>query len=216
MDGYRTLKGYGEQEIVIKKSRFISCAKPITEESEAVTFIQEIRKRFPDASHHCYAYIIGKNSGIMRYSDDGEPSGTAGIPMLEVLKMRQIVDAVVVVTRYFGGTLLGAGGLVRAYTQGCSEGINKAEVVMMEKSLTMTIQVPYFLWDKTQYEMGRQPVQVLETDYSEEVLATFLIREKDLSTFEKALTNWSEGKLTARPVKEGYQAWSVAEEPVNP
>ena len=208
---YQTLKTYGEAEIIIKKSRFIGRAKPVETEEEAIAFIQGLRKKYPEATHHCYAYIIGKNSGIMRYSDDGEPSGTAGIPILEVLKMRQVVNAVVVVTRFFGGVLLGAGGLVRAYTQGCVEAIKGAQVVVMEKSLTMAMDVPYSLWDKVQYEMGRQRVQIQQVNYAEQVECTFLIREEDLPAFAKVLANWTEGKVEAVALEEGFEPWELME-----
>ncbi len=207
MSTYKTLKDFGEKEIIIKKSRFIGRALPVSTEEEALAFIQKIRKTYPTATHHCYAYIIGKNSGIMRYSDDGEPSGTAGIPMMEVLKMRQTVNVVVVVTRFFGGVLLGAGGLVRAYTQGCTEALNAAEIVVMEKSLKAAIDLPYGLWDKVQYEMGKEPVEVAEVDYGEQVTCYFHIRERDLKAFEKALTRWSEGTLKVEELEEAYLPW---------
>lgn len=211
MNSYKTLKSYGEKEIIIKKSRFIGRAKPVDTQEEAVAFIDSLRKKYPDATHHCYAYVIGENSGIMRYSDDGEPSGTAGIPILEVLKMRQVVNAVVVVTRYFGGTLLGAGGLVRAYTQGCGEALEAAQVAVMEKSLVLTIAVPYSLWDKIQYEMGKQPVEIETVLYEAQVTCRFSIREKDMAGFNQALAIWSDGSLMADVLEEKYIPWPEAD-----
>ncbi len=207
MPSYKTLKGYGEKEIIIKKSRFIGRAMPVTTQEEAIGFINSLRKRYPDATHHCYAYVIGQNSGIMRYSDDGEPGGTAGIPMMEVLKMRQVVNVAVVVTRYFGGVMLGAGGLVRAYTQGCVEALEAAQVVIMEKSFQMVLTVPYNQWDKIQYEISKEPVQINQVLYEAQVTCHFSIREKDLPAFEKALSTWSEGSLKAQATEEGYIAW---------
>lgn len=118
---YTTLAGYGEDEFVEKRSRFIGYAAPVSTEAEAVAFVNSIRERHREATHNVYAYIL-REGQIKRYSDDGEPQGTAGIPVLDVLQKAGIVDAVVVVTRYFGGTLLGAGGLVRAYTEGAAIG----------------------------------------------------------------------------------------------
>ena len=207
MNSYKTLKEYGEKEIVIKKSRFIGKAMPVETPEEAIEFINGLRKKYPDATHHCYAYIIGENSGIMRYSDDGEPGGTAGIPMMEVLKMRQIVNAVVVVTRYFGGVMLGAGGLVRAYTQGCVEALTAAKVAVMEKSLCLSIKVPYGLWDKVQYEMGKEPVEMVEVLYEAQVTCRFHIRQKDFAAFEAALALWSDGSLNAEVEDEKYLPW---------
>ena len=118
MNPYRTLRQSASDEFIINKSRFIGYAAPCETEAEALAFLQSIRTKHKDATHNCYAYIIGQNAGIMRYSDDGEPGGTAGLPMMEVLKHQGVVNCCCVVTRYFGGVLLGAGGLVRAYTQG--------------------------------------------------------------------------------------------------
>ena len=115
MNPYRTLRQSASDEFVINKSRFIGYAAPCETEAEALAFLQSIRTKHKDATHNCYAYIIGQNAGIMRYSDDGEPGGTAGLPMMEVLKHQGVVNCCCVVTRYFGGVLLGAGGLVRAY-----------------------------------------------------------------------------------------------------
>ena len=116
---YKTLLTRASDEFIINKSRFIGYGAPAASEEEALGFLADVRSAHKDASHHCYAYIIGANMGVMRYSDDGEPGGTAGMPIIEVMKARQITNACVVVVRYFGGVLLGAGGLTRAYSQGC-------------------------------------------------------------------------------------------------
>ena len=124
MKPYKTVRQAASDEFIINKSRFIGYASPAEAEEEALAFLQSIRQKHKDANHNCYAYVIGLNAGIMRYNDDGEPGGTAGLPIMEVLKARGVVNVCVVVTRYFGGILLGAGGLVRAYTQGVR---NRAE-----------------------------------------------------------------------------------------
>ena len=130
---YKTLRAENSAEFVINKSRFIGYGCPCETEEEALAFLARIRQKHKDATHNCYAYIIGLNSGIMRYSDDGEPGGTAGMPIIEVMKARGVVNCAVVVTRYFGGILLGAGGLVRAYAQGSKAALDAAGVVVMEK-----------------------------------------------------------------------------------
>ncbi|MFQ9448390.1 MAG: IMPACT family protein [Christensenellales bacterium] len=131
---YKTLREENSAEFIINKSRFIGYGCPCETEEEALAFLARIRQKHKDATHNCYAYIIGLNSGIMRYSDDGEPGGTAGMPIIEVMKARGVVNCAVVVTRYFGGILLGAGGLVRAYAQGSKTALDAAGVVVMEKA----------------------------------------------------------------------------------
>ena len=120
---YKTLLRRDQDEFIINKSRFIGYGCPCETEEEALAFLKQIREKHADATHNCYAYIIGANMGIMRYSDDGEPGGTAGLPIIEVMKARGVTNCCVVVTRYFGGILLGAGGLVRAYSQGSATAI---------------------------------------------------------------------------------------------
>ena len=123
---YRTVRQAASDEFIVNKSLFIGHAAPCETEEAALQFLRKIRDEYRDATHNCYAYVIGENAGIMRYSDDGEPGGTAGLPMMEVLKQRGVVNCCVVVTRYFGGVLLGAGGLVRAYTKGCAIALDAA------------------------------------------------------------------------------------------
>ena len=139
MSTYKTLHEFGMDEIIIEKSTFIGYAKPIKTEEEAIEFVNEIKKKHKDATHNVWAYTVGKTMNIQRYSDDGEPQGTAGIPTLEVIKKEDLRDVVVVVTRYFGGVKLGAGGLVRAYTKGAKIGIDAAKVIekVMYKKLEL-------------------------------------------------------------------------------
>ena len=132
INAYITVARSSREETVINKSRFIGYAAPCISESEALAFLQSVREEHKTATHHCYAYIIGENSGIMRYSDDGEPGGTAGLPMMDVIRARNIVNCCVVVVRYFGGTLLGTGGLVRAYSQSAQSALNAAGIIRME------------------------------------------------------------------------------------
>lgn len=142
MSEYNTIAGFGRAEISIKRSRFIGSADFVTEEEDAIAFIQRIRTEFPDAKHNVYAYLL-RNGSKTRYSDDKEPQGTAGMPILEVLKKNAISDAVVVVTRYFGGILLGTGGLARAYTEAACDALTAATRVLRRRAKVYSFQCPY-------------------------------------------------------------------------
>ena len=192
---YRTLRCSASDEFIVNKSRFIGYAAPCETEAEALAFLQQIRQKHKDASHNCYAYVIGANRGIMRYSDDGEPGGTAGLPIMEVIKARDIVNCCVVVTRYFGGVLLGAGGLVRAYTQGCAIALTAARPVIMEPSRQYLCEVSYSLWDKVQYAMKSLPVQVLPAEFGTAVTFGLLVRSTDADAVLQSLTQTTEGRF---------------------
>ena len=139
---------------------------------QALAFLKRIREEYRDATHNCYAYVIGENAGIMRYSDDGEPGGTAGLPMMEVLKARGVVNLCVVVTRYFGGILLGAGGLVRAYSHSCALALDAAQVSIMELTQRVLFDVPYPLWDKFSYALQSLPCILEPVSYTHLTLPT--------------------------------------------
>ena len=143
MKPYKTLLRAASDEFVVNKSRFIGHGCPCETEEAALAFLAGIRARHKDATHNCYAYIVGANMGIMRYSDDGEPGGTAGMPIIEVMKARGVTNCAVVVTRYFGGILLGAGGLVRAYSQGAAAALNACGVGVMHPTARYLLEVPY-------------------------------------------------------------------------
>lgn len=166
---YKTLHEFGMDEIIIEKSTFIGYAKPIKTEEEAIEFINEIKKKHKDATHNVWAYTIGKNMNIQRYSDDGEPQGTAGIPTLEVIKKENLKDVVVVVTRYFGGVKLGAGGLVRAYTKGAKIGIDAAKVIEKVMYKEVKIKIDYNQLGKVQNEIMNMNYFVKDTIYEEKV-----------------------------------------------
>ena len=185
---YKTLRQAASDEFIVNKSRFIGWAAPCETEEEALAFLRSIREQHKDATHNCYAYVIGQNAGIMRYSDDGEPGGTAGLPMMEVIKVRGVVNCCVVVTRYFGGVLLGAGGLVRAYSHGCALALNAAQVVKMELSRRILLDVPYPLWDRVSHALKFLPQRTETTQFGASVEATLLIREKDMAAVTEKLT----------------------------
>jgi len=148
---YRTVKQYGETEIVIQKSRFIAYVNRVESEEEATAFVQEIARRNWDATHNCYAWVVGHGGEVQRSSDDGEPAGTAGRPILEVIRARELVDTAVVVTRYFGGIKLGTGGLVRAYSQSASAGLDAAGTVIRQLHRAMEVTLDYSWMGKVEH-----------------------------------------------------------------
>jgi len=166
---YATVRSFGSDEIVIKKSRFIGYAKPAETEEEAVAFIEEIKKKHWDATHNCSAYRIGERDQFQKALDDGEPSGTAGKPILEVIKNRGLKNVVVVVTRYFGGIMLGAGGLVRAYTDGAVVGIDAAEQIVNVLHREIVVDVDYTWYGKLENELRGRGFRVGEVAFTDRV-----------------------------------------------
>lgn len=184
----------GENEITEKKSRFIAALLPVKSEEEALLFIESMKKKYRDAAHNCYAYVIGDQHQITRCSDDGEPSGTAGKPMLDVLLGEDIHDIAVVVTRYFGGTLLGTGGLIRAYTGAVKAGLNNCKIVMKCPGKKYTIQTDYNGLGKLQYLISQMELILLDTSYMDMVLITVLVPEEVCAAFAKKVTEVTAGK----------------------
>lgn len=205
---YKTLREAATDEYIIHKSRFLCHAAPVQTEEAALAFLNEKRRQYRDATHNCYAYVIGQNAGIMRYSDDGEPGGTAGMPMMEVLKAQGVVDCCVVVTRYFGGILLGAGGLVRAYSHSCALAVKKASVVVMLPSERWLIDVPYPMWDKVSHTLAALPVQTEQTEFLTSVQATLLIRQRDAQDIMSQLTQETNARMDSLLLDELYAAWN--------
>jgi uncharacterized YigZ family protein len=191
---YRTIHGYGEETIIIKKSKFIGYAMPVTSEEEAVAFIEEIRKKHWDATHNCYAYQIGYHDEIQKSSDDGEPSGTAGKPILEVIKKERLKNVVVVVTRYFGGIMLGAGGLVRAYGQTAALGLKAAGIVTRLLCNQVHISIDYTWLGKVEHEMRAHQFFIHHIDYAERVHVTAWVPVDDTDRLVKLLTNATSGR----------------------
>ena len=209
IDSYITVREEASDEVVIMKSRFIGYAAPCETEEDALAFLRRIKEKHRDARHHCYAYVIGLNAGVMRYSDDGEPGGTAGLPMMDVLKNAGAVNCCVVVVRYFGGVLLGTGGLVRAYTLGCKIALEAAGLVRMELSDILRCRISYPLWNSVQYAVQKLPVQLGDTVYAEDVAFVLIVRKKDSEATVLQLRNLSDGKMTCEPVSEEYKAWDL-------
>ncbi len=192
--GYKTLRQAGAEKIIIKKSEFIGEGSPAADEAAALSFLQQIKQKYKDANHHCFAYVIGRNAGIIRYSDDGEPGGTAGQPILSVLRARGVVNACVVVTRYFGGVLLGASGLVRAYTAGAAAALSACGVVQMEDSVRFWAGVDYPLWGRVDFYLKTAPVLREEVDFGTTVTATLVARERDFDEVCKDIVRVTDGQ----------------------
>lgn len=186
---YKTLHEFGMDEIIIEKSRFIGYAKPIKTEEEAIEFVNEIKKKHKDATHNVWAYTLGKSMNIQRYSDGGEPQGTAGIPTLEVIKKEDLRDVVVVVTRYFGGVKLGAGGLVRAYTKGAKVGIDAGKVVSKVLYKDVRIKIDYNQLGKVQNEIMNMNYFIKDTIYEDNVVLVIYSRENEVSDLISKITD---------------------------
>lgn len=215
MTSYKTVRQAACDEYIINKSRFIGHARPCQTEEEALAFIRKVREEYRDATHNCYAYVIGENAGIMRYSDDGEPGGTAGMPMMEVLKARDVVNCCVVVTRYFGGILLGAGGLVRAYSHSCAIALDAAQIAIMEKSSRVLFDVPYPLWDRFTHAIKKLPVILTSSEFQTSVEAILLIRQRNLEETYLSISTISDGKIDHLEIEELFYPWPASQDDVS-
>lgn len=209
LTSYYTVKNEGENEIVIQKSRFIAHVKRTPTEEEAQAFIQSIKKRHASATHNCSAYLIGEQDLIQKANDDGEPSGTAGVPMLEVLKKRKLKDTTVVVTRYFGGIKLGAGGLIRAYGQSVSEGLNATGIVERKLMTKITTQIDYTLLGKVENEIRTSNYLLDEIAYLENVQVRTLVESGMEDSFTEWMTNIANGQATITMGEQLYKEYDV-------
>ena len=183
----------GQGEITEKKSRFIATVRPVESEDEAVSFINETKKKYWDARHNCSAFVIGKRQELTRCSDDGEPAGTAGRPMLDVLLKENIHNAAVVVTRYFGGVLLGTGGLVRAYLQATKAGLSASEIIEKKDGAVLFIRTDYTGIGRLQYLFAQEKITVMDTAYEADVLVKAVIPENDKKRIEKTIIEQTNG-----------------------
>ena len=191
---YRMVLEGGQAELVEKKSRFIANVRPVESEAEAVAFIDEMKKKYWDARHNCSAFVIGTKAELTRCSDDGEPSGTAGRPMLEVLLGEGVRNVAVVVTRYFGGTLLGTGGLVRAYTESAREGISHSQIITKIYGFKLNLTTDYTGLGKIQYLLGQRGLTILDSVYTEKVDLTVLIPKEEESKLIAEITEATNGQ----------------------
>ncbi|WP_409295747.1 YigZ family protein [Peribacillus sp. SCS-26] len=202
---YLTVKGYGEREIVIQKSRFIAYVERAETEEAAQEFIASIKKKHSDANHNCSAYLIGENNLIQKANDDGEPSGTAGVPMLEVLKKKNLKDTVVVVTRYFGGIKLGAGGLIRAYGKSVTEGLDASGIVERRLMRVMHTSVDYTWLGKLENELRSSIYTLKEIKYSEAVEIEAFAEESEAHAFTEWMTELTNGQAQITEGEVLYQ-----------
>lgn len=201
---YKTLYRGGTGEIEEKKSRFIADIRPAESEEEARSFVEEISKKYWDARHHCYAYIIGEGAEIARASDDGEPSRTAGIPMLDVLRGEELCYAAAVVTRYFGGTLLGTGGLVRAYSEAVRAGLANAEIITKVHGKHILLSADYSDLGGALRILEARNIKVQNTEYAERVLVDAAAPFADFEKLGADITERSGGRIA---IQEGAECW---------
>lgn len=211
---YRTVYKGGEGEITEKKSRFIATVSPASSEEEALLFIESMRKKYWDARHNCFAYVIGKRGELKRFSDDGEPGGTAGKPILEVITGEGLCNAAIVVTRYFGGTLLGTGGLVRAYTAASKEGLASSVIVTKILGVRLHIMTDYNGLGKIQYILGQRGLKILESVYTDKVELTVLVPVNELSVISNEITEGTSGQAVLEEAGRCYFAEIDGKQPV--
>lgn len=201
---YKILFEGGIGEITEKKSRFIAATLPVESEEEAAAFIESKRKKYWDASHNCFAYVIGEQNQIQRCSDDGEPAQTAGRPMLDVLLGEEIHNICVVVTRYFGGTLLGTGGLVRAYSGAVKEGLKQSTIMEKCPGKQLEITTDYNGIGKIQYLLAQRNITALNTEYTEQVLVTLLVPLAQVDDLKAEITEATSGRAGIEEIKDDF------------
>ena len=200
--GYVTVSEYGVDEFVEKKSRFIGYARPVSDADEAMEFVKEIKKKHNDARHNCFAYSL--KDGSLRYSDDGEPQGTAGQPILDVLVRSGVTDCVVVVTRYFGGVLLGTGGLTRAYTEGAKIAINAAKPVEMIKAKLVAFNCDYSIYGSIQTLLAKHGATIDNSDFQEDIHLEILVLPSDFKSLCDDICELSAGKIIITEKSEKF------------
>ena len=210
MEEYLVPTGFGEDAFIEKKSRFIGRVWLVESEEEALNRIQQMKKQHYDATHNCWAYIL--RDGPVRFSDDGEPGGTAGMPMLQVLQREELYNVVCVVTRYFGGILLGAGGLVRAYTKGAKIAVDAAGKSIKRVWIAFYVPCPYPFYERVKLLIASYDGVIRKTDFGAEVELEVLVPEKNGVPFLEALTDLSAGTVEAMELGQEYRAFPVERE----
>lgn len=197
----------GEGELIEKKSRFIATVRPVESEEEALEFIAAMKKKYWNATHNCSAFVVGENQELQRCSDDGEPQGTAGRPMLDVLLGEEIHNAAVVVTRYFGGTLLGTGGLVRAYSKSVQEGLKASKIIEKKTGALLRIRTDYNGIGKIQYLLGQRGLTITNSEYTDIVIVETLAPQEQVGELREAVTEATNGRaefLKEEPVRFAF------------
>lgn len=206
MERYRTIKNQAADEFVERRSRFIGHAKPVQTEEEAISFIQELKSKHWDANHNVYAYIL-REGNISRYSDDGEPQGTAGVPVLEVIRKSGVCDAVVVVTRYFGGILLGAGGLVRAYSHGAKLALDAAGIVTMRLCDLCQCRCDYNQYGRVSAVVASAGGSIQDTEFTDTVTLQFILPQEDTPRLQKLLLDATSGSVSLQVCDTLFQEY---------
>ena len=206
LERYKTVYQGKSGEIIEKKSRFIATVRLVETEEEALSFIEEMKKKYWNATHNCFAYVIGEHRETVRCSDDGEPSGTAGKPMLDVLLGEEMYNTAVVVTRYFGGTLLGTGGLVRAYSKAVQEGLAQSSIIVKQYGAILKIETDYNGLGKIQYLIGERKIPVLDSEYTDKVQIRVILPEKETDRFVRELTEATNGRVKTEIIEKLYYA----------
>ncbi|KXZ39405.1 uncharacterized protein, YigZ family [Alkalithermobacter thermoalcaliphilus JW-YL-7 = DSM 7308] len=201
---YKTIKEFGCNEVIIEKSRFIGYAKPVESEEEAINFVNEIKEKHKDATHNVWAYVVGMNMQIQRYSDDGEPTGTAGIPTLEVIKKEGLTNVAVVVTRYFGGIKLGAGGLIRAYTKGAKIGLEAGKIINRVLFRDIRFKVDYNLLGKVQNEILNLDYIIKQVLYEDTVTIVVYSKLDRIESLKEKIVDLTNGKVEIQEKDEFY------------
>lgn len=203
MQEYKTVEKEASDFFIEKKSKFIGYAKPVKTQEDALEFISKIKSKHWDATHNVYAYVLRENN-IQRYSDDGEPSGTAGVPVLDVMLKESLVDVCVVATRYFGGTLLGAGGLVRAYSHTSKIALDAAGIITMAQCSIMSAEVDYSFYDRLNILLSDFSVVILNTSFSDKVCVEFSVKENIVDLLNAKLIDVSNGKYALKFLRSEF------------
>ncbi len=201
---YKSLRKNAQKEIVIEKSTFIGTAQMVENEEQALEFIQAMKKKYYDATHNVYAYVLGDDNNIQRFSDDGEPSGTAGIPVLEVLKKNELRNICIVVTRYFGGIKLGKGGLVRAYGKGAVAALEASEIIWRRLYQVVEVNVDYTLLGMMQNQLKLAEYQIKNIRYDEMVHLEVYVLDSKTADFQNKVIDWCNGKVESKIIAEEY------------
>ena len=210
-DVYKTIREQSESMLIEKKSKFIASVKPVDNEQDAIDFVNEIRSLYPDATHNVYAYVIDENN-IFRYSDDGEPSGTAGMPVLDAIRKSGIVDAAVVVTRYFGGTLLGTGGLVHTYGASAKQGLTASGIVIRQLCDIISVQVDYTLLGKMQHEIMSKGYILEDTVYEDNVSFIIACPVNESERVIAEITDMTNARAVCEKIDKKYVDMEAKEE----
>lgn len=203
MQEYKTVEKEASDFFIEKRSKFIGYAKPVKTQEDALEFISEIKSKHWDATHNVYAYVLRENN-IQRYSDDGEPSGTAGVPVLDVMLKESLVDVCVVATRYFGGTLLGAGGLVRAYSHTSKIALDAAGIITMAQCSVMSAEVDYSFYDRLNILLSDFSAVILNTSFSDKVCVEFSVKENIVDLLNSKLIDVSNGKYISKFLRSEF------------